>query len=225
MSEQTVIVFAPTRPGDEALMRTRWIADCTLAMLHGENITPVALLDGQATRANLETSATGTAHGITILAHGRDSHIGSSGSRAGRATRDDAILGADGAPALDRENLHVTCARWVHAIACYAGVELGAHAVHAGATCFVGYDCALLVDWEPAALPAEIEPLMRALVTVTTRNLARGIRELNALKAQANQIAEEISAWCMEHEKEAEGLEATAHQLVNRMQLFVPDSP
>jgi hypothetical protein len=222
MSEQAVVVFAPTRPGDEALVRTRWIADCTLAMLLSESIEPLPLLDDQATRANLEASATGSVRGFAILAHGRDSHIGSAGSRAGRAVRDDAILGADRAPALDRDNLHVTCTRWVHAIACYAGVELGAHAVHAGAVCFVGYECALLVDWDPAALPAEIEPLMRELVTITTRNLARGERDLRALQAQANEIAEDISAWCMEHEDEAEGLQATAHQLVARMRCFPP---
>jgi hypothetical protein len=97
--------------------------------------------------------------------------------------------------------------------------------VHAGASCFVGYDCALLVDWEPAALPAAIEPLMRELVTITTRNLARGVRVLHALQRHAERVAEEISAWCMEHEDEADGLEATAHQLVNRMQLFAPAQP
>jgi hypothetical protein len=225
MSAQTVIVFAPTRPGDEALVRTRWIADCTLAMLQGENITPVALLDGHATRARLEAAATDAVHGLAMLSHGRDSHIGSSGSRAGRARRDDAILGADGDPALHRDNLHVTRARWVHAIACYAGVELGAQAVHAGAACFVGYDCALLVDWEPAALPPAIEPLVRELVIITTRNLARGVRDPRALKRHAEAIAEEISAWCMEHGDAAEGIEATAHQLVDRMQLFVPAAP
>jgi hypothetical protein len=216
-----VVVFSPTRPGDAALTCTRWIAEHTIAMLRGENIEPVPVLDGQATRASLESSVRGSVRGLAIFAHGRDSHIGSSGSRSGTAGRDpDAILGADRAPALDRDNLHITHGRWVHAIACYAGVELGAHAVHAGAVCFIGYDCALLVDWEPDALPPEIEPLMRELVTITTRNLARGVRNLRALQADAERIAEDISAWCMEHEDQAEGLEATAHQLVNRMRCF-----
>lgn len=215
-----VVVFAPTRTGDEALVRTRWIAEHTIAMLRGENIEPVPVLDGHATRASLESSLTVSVCGLALLAHGRDSHIGSSGSRGGTAGRDDAILGADRSPALDRDNLHITHGRWVHAIACYAGVELGAQAVHAGAVCFIGYDCALLVDWEPDALPPEIEPLMRELVTITTRNLARDVRNLRALQAGAERVAEEISAWCMEHDDQAEGLEATAHQLVNRMRCF-----
>lgn len=223
MSDQ-VVVFAPTRVGDEALARTRWIAKHTIAMLRDENIEPVPVLDDQATRARLESSAAGPVRGLALLSHGRDSHIGSSGSRGNTAGRDDAILGADRAPALDRDNLHITRERWVHAIACYAGVELGAHAVHAGALCFIGYDCALLVDWEPDALPPEIEPRMRELVTITTRNLARGVHDVRALKAHANLVAEDISAWCMEHADQAQGLEATAHQLVNRLRFFPADA-
>jgi hypothetical protein len=153
MSDQ-VVVFAPTRVGDEALVRTRWIAGHTIAMLRDENIEPVPVLDGEATRARLESSAAGPVCGLALLSHGRDSHIGSSGSRS-RATRDDAILGADGAPAL-------------------------------------------------------------------TRNLARGVRDVRALKAHAEAIAEDISAWCMDHADQAEGLEATAHQLVARMCCFPP---
>ncbi|HWN66990.1 MAG TPA: hypothetical protein VNM90_05085 [Haliangium sp.] len=40
------------------------------------------------------------------------------------------------------------------------------------------------------------------------------------MQADAERIAENISAWCMEHEDQAEGLEATAHQLVVRMRCF-----
>lgn len=225
MNEQLVVVFAPTRPGDEALLCTRWMAECTLTMLRNENIEPVLVLDGGATRATLESSLTEAVRGLALLSHGRNAHIGSAGSRAGRGVRDDAILGADGAPALDRDNLHVTRERWVHAIACYAGVELGAHAVHAGATCFVGYDCALLVEWDPGALPPEIEPLMRELVTITTRNLARGVRDLRALKADAEPVVEAINEWCMEHHEEAEWLEATASQFVNRICYFAAAEP
>jgi hypothetical protein len=222
VSTQRVVVFAPTRPGDEALVRTRWIAEHTIAMLRDEDIEPIPVLDGHATRANLESSATDAVRGLVCLAHGRDSHIGSAGARGDASKRDDAILGADRAPALDRDNLHITCERWVHAIACYAGVELGAHAVHTGAVCFVGYECALLVDWDPGALPPEVEPLMRELVTITTRHLARGVRDLRTLKAHAERIAEDITAWCMEHEQRADGIEATVHQLVNRMCCFTP---
>jgi hypothetical protein len=223
MSDQ-VVVFAPTRSGDEALARTRWMAEHTITMLRDENLAPVPILDGHATRASLESSTTGSVRGLALLSHGRDAHIGSSGTRASIKGRDDAILGADGAPALDRDNLHVTRDRWVHAIACYAGVELGAQAVHAGAACFVGYECALLVDWEPDALPPEVAPLMRDLVTITTRNLARGVRDQRRLQSDAERIAEEIAAWCIEHEDQADGLEATVHQLVNRMCCFSPRS-
>lgn len=216
-----VVVFAPTRTGDAALLCTRWMAEHTIAMLRDENIEPVPMLDGEATRTALEALALGDTPGLAFFSHGRDSHIGSSGSRSD-AARDDAILGADRAPALDRDNLHITCERWVHAIACYAGVELGAQAVHVGATCFIGYDCALLVEWAPDTLPPEVEPLMRELVTITTRNLSRGVRDVRALKIDAERIGKQITEWCEEHPNQAEGLEATAHQLVNRMCCFTP---
>jgi len=224
---ERVVVFAPTRPGDEALSCTRWMAEHTMAMLRSENIEPVPVLDQQATRTSLESSATGSVRGIALFSHGLDAHIGSSGSRARLAVRDDAILGADGTPALDRDNLHITRERWVHAIACYSGVELGAQAVHTGADCFVGYDCAVMVLWEPGYLPAEVEPLVRELVTITTRNLARGERNERTLLARAAEVAEMITAWCEEHNdwcienrQHAGGLEAMTHQLVERMQVF-----
>jgi hypothetical protein len=219
VSEPIVVVFAPTRPGDAALVCTRWIAEHTLAMLRGENIEPMPVLDGQATRANLESSITHSVTGMALLAHGRGAPIGSSGSR-GLVMGDEAVIGADGAPALDRDNLHLTRGRWVHAIACYAGAEFGALAGDAGAACFVGYDCALNVQWEPTDLPAEVEPLMRDLVTVTTRNLVRGVHDLRALKADAARIADEITTWCEEHAEEAGWLMIMAQQLVSRMRYY-----
>lgn len=219
MSERIVVVFAPTRTGDEALVCTRWMAEHTLAMLRNENIEPLPILDAQATRAKLESSITGPVQGLALLSHGRGAPIGSAGSR-GLVMGDEAILGADGAAALDRNNLHITRGRWVHAIACYAGAEFGALAGDAGASCFVGYDCALNVHWEPADLPAGVEPLMRELVTVTTRNLALGVRDLRALKVDAERIADKITAWCGEHEDETTWIEIMAQQLVSRMRYY-----
>lgn len=218
----TVLVFGPSTPGDDALKRTRWMADCTIEVLGADRIGVVSLLDARATRVELEEAVDGVS-GLALLSHGRraDFH-GRPGADGRPRVVDDAIIGADGKPALDRDNLHVSRGRWVHAIACHAGGELGAHVVHGGAVCFVGYNCALIVDWDPDEIPAPVKPLMRDLVTITTRNLAQGVRDERTLRRQANEIAEDIADWCEQNPELAagHGLEVTAQQLVYRLCYF-----
>lgn len=219
----TVLVFGPSTPGDDALKRTRWMADCTVEVLGTDRIGVVSLLDARATRVELEEASDGVS-GLALLSHGRraDFH-GRPGADGRPRVVDDAIIGADGNPALDRDNLHVSRGRWVHAIACHAGGELGAHVVHGGAVCFVGYNnCALIVDWDPDEIPAPVKPLMRDLVTITTRNLARGVRDQKTLRSEVNEIVEEILDWCNQNRDLADGhgLEVTAQQLVSRLCYF-----
>ena len=218
-----VLVFAPAPrepddpredddPRGDPLLRTRWVAAHTLERLAADGVPTVAVLDDRATRAGLEGAIRDETRGVALFSHGRVARKG-----APTAT-DDAIMGLDG-PALDRDNLTLLRDRWGHAVACHSGTEMATQACAHGAECFVGYDVSLTVEWDPDALPEEIEPLMIDLVTKTTRNLAGGVRDERRLLADVNAIAEDIADWCRNNADRAEGLylEATAHQLVDRL--------
>jgi hypothetical protein len=207
-----VVVFAPAgRGADDALQRTRWMADRTLEVLAEREQDTVPVLDERATRTGLESAVTDDVTGLALFSHGRLGCFGLD-------MQDDAIMGAGGA-VLDRDNLHLMKGRWGHAVACHAGTELAAQACAQGAECFVGYEGTLKVEWVPDAIPEGVRPLFTDLVTRTTRNLAAGVRDERALRAEVNRIAEDIAAWCLDHPDEDYGifLEVTAQQLVDRL--------
>jgi hypothetical protein len=214
-----ILIFAPKgKDRDDALLCTRWMADRTMSALEQHTCETTAVLDEDATRNGLEVALTQDVAGIAFFSHGRRAETSQSKEDGQRRVVDHAIMGMDG-PAFDRENLHLAKGRWAHAVACHAGNELAALACAHGAECFVGYEGTLSVEWHPEALPADVEPLVMALVTRTTCNLAMGVRDARRLRADVNEIAEDITAWCMENPERAEGLflEVTAQQLVNRL--------
>jgi hypothetical protein len=193
-----VLVFAPlpaTAGRDDALRQTRWIADRTIEALRAEGIEVVAALDDSATRLGLETSAKAELAGIGVFAHGtRDPRRPATGC--------DAVVGADGQPALDASNLHVLGSRWAHAVACRLGEGLAAAAVKAGAECFAAYRSGLLVEWDAQDIPVEIEGAFTRLVVSTTMLLAQGERSEDRLRAAAQAHADEIGRWFNDHEDE-----------------------
>ncbi len=139
-------------------------------------------------------------------------------------------MGADG-PALDAENLSLLDGRWGHAVACHAGTELAAQAYAHGAVCFVGYRGALIVEWNPNAIPEAVRPLFVQLVTCTTRNLVEGVRDTRTLRARVSRIADDIVSWCLDQDESAtgeldviSGIEITAQQLVDLLVYHGPDS-
>ncbi len=214
-----IVIFAPHgMDRDDALVRTRWIADQTLHVLAQRALRTTAVLDDQATRHNLEQAVTEGVVGIAFFSHGRQANIGQSKHDGRPIVVDDAIMGLDG-PALHRDNLHIMNGRWGHALACHAGTELAAQACAAGATCFVGYKGTISVEWHPEALPADVAPLVAALVTQTTCGLALGVRDEQKLYDDVREIAEAIEAWCQHNPERAEGLllEVTAWQLADRL--------
>jgi hypothetical protein len=214
-----IVVFAPRgADADDALARTRWIAERTLHALAEHGLATTAVLDEQATRTRLEQEITENVAGLAFFTHGRRAHVGQNPQDGRPIVIDDAIMGMDG-PALDRDNLHLVTGRWGHAFACHAGTELAAQACAQGATCFVGYEGTLSVEWHPEALPVDVEPLVTALVTRTTCNLATGVRDKRRLCDDVSAIAEAIVAWCHENPERAAGLflEVTAWQLVERL--------
>lgn len=209
-----ILIFAPKgKDRDDALVRTRWMADRTTSVLAQHACETTAVLDEDATRNGLEAALTDGLTGIAFFSHGRRADTSQRKEDGQRRVVDDAIMGING-PAFDRENMHLARGRWAHAVACHAGTELAAQACAHGAECFVGYEGTLSVEWHPEDLPADVEPLVTALVTRTTWNLAMGVRDPSRLQADVNEIAEDITAWCMENPERAEGLflEITAQQ-------------
>lgn len=216
-----IVVFAPpAREEDDALLRTRWIADRTVERLYDQGMRADSVLDEEATRAGLEGAVNDDTSGVALFSHGRKAYIGRDRATGQRIVQDDAIMGLDG-PALDADNVAILREKWGHAVACYAGEELAARACmeENGAECFVGYDVALEVEWRPDQIPEDIVPLFTDFVTRTTCNLAAGMRGQRALMRSANEVADAIRAWCLDHPELAQGLglEATLSQFVKRL--------
>jgi hypothetical protein len=130
-----IVVFAPSRPGEESLAQSRWIAARNIDALKRAGHQVAAIVDEDADRAGLEGALTPPEpeiHGMALFAHGQDATIGTP-RQLGRAMLDDAILGRDGQPALDRKNIRLARERWVHALACRsAGTELPRLALERG---------------------------------------------------------------------------------------------
>ncbi len=210
-----IVIFAPGgRNTEDALVRTRWMAEQTLVQLTDAEMAAEPLLDSKAQRSQLEIALDkerSDVQGVALFAHGRVAE------KRSPVLVDDAIIGADGQAAIDADNAALLHGRWAHAVACHSATELAALACDSGAVCFVGYGVTLIVEWNPREIPDAIKARMIDLVTATTMNLAGGVRGERNLKAAVNDIAEHIVAWCDSHPEQAEGLalEVTAQQFVN----------
>jgi len=211
-----MIVFAPSREGDDALRCTRWIADVHLARANALQLPVHAILDGAAVRGALEQAASSTrVDGLILLGHGQEGSF--------VPLLDDAMMGADGLPALDRDNVGLTTGRWVHTLACRSGTELAGIAVHAGATCFAGYDVALLVDWIPEELD-DLGDSFARLVTATSFLLQAGMVDERAIKRDISDLADSVFVACdASCSREAANIRITAGQLVDRLVIRVRD--
>ena len=127
-------------------------------------------------------------------------------------------MGSDGREALDAGNIRLVGARWVHAMACLTGLELGPASIE-HVDLFVGYRIPLVVEWEIATLPTGLQEHLARLVTATTLALLAGIRDKVELQRRASEVADEIVGWLLENTAEGEhlGLHVLAETLVDRM--------
>lgn len=194
------LIFATWKENDPALRNSHWMAQQTLRLAP----LPARVIERDAaTREALEAAlADEGLRGLALFGHGR-SH---------------AVMGSDGREALDAANIRLVGPRWVHAMACLTGLELGpVSAEHV--ELFVGYRIALVVEWEIETLPTELQGHLARLVTATTLALLAGIRDKAALQRRASEVADEISGWLLANTAEGEylGLHVLAQMLVDRM--------
>jgi hypothetical protein len=198
-----IVIFDGWREADPALDVTRWIAERTEESLAGRDTR--RLVAAEATRNGLERAcADPQVVGVALFAHGLPI----------------SVMGTDGTDALDRDNCGMLNNRWAHAFACNTGVELANHAAQRGARCFVGYGTRLLVEWEPAALPGGLVPLVVELVTVVTSQLSNEVFDDRTLRARVSRAADAITTWLEANPAGAHavwGLALLAQQLVDRL--------
>lgn len=201
------ILFVAPRAEDPTRAEQEWMAAENEKALRALDWDLVKLEAGDAHRQALERAASDTRDGCVFVAHGR---LGSTVRKV-----NDAIMGADGSPALDSENADLFAGAWIHALVCHGGTELAAQVVHRGARCFAGYRGPLLVEWNISEIPVQIREHLSALIASTTTLLARGICEQNTLRKHAQMHADEILSWCMEQPADSPlaGLEYTVQQL------------
>ncbi len=197
-----MIVVLAAHNEDAPTRCSHWIALQTCERLGAELGLAVTLLDGaSAQRKELEQALIGATQGLAFFGHGGP----------------DRLFGTECLVVLDRDNIHIACDRWVHAFACRAGETLAGEAMAAGVSCFVGYDCSLVFEWEPGEIPQPIRAAFTELVTQTTIELARGARDLSSLRRAALLAQAAVVIWCDENPDQANGLEITAQQLLNRL--------
>ena len=200
----------------EALKNTRWMAQQTIDRVP-QAFSCSRLLDGLATRELLEAELTACG-GLAFYGHGNP----------------DSLAGADAKPAVGEDNVAALAGRWAHALACRSagaapgtsqggrpvrsGIELADLAVAAGAQCFAGYQVTLIMEWLPENIPEPIYETFSELVTITTFNLAAGVRDQKTLARAVNRLADQIVAWCNRNPDTRAGLfEVTAQQLAGRL--------
>lgn len=165
------LVVAPRSATDVRLERTTWIAQQTIARAR----TKPSVLDGSdATRARFDavTSSAPAPRGVAFFGHGDE------GNLYGASANEDAdeVI-------LDVSNASTTTGKWVHALACRAGIALADAAVAAGAELFAGYTTSLEVTWDvPPAFPVEFG----AVVTATTLALVDGVRDPSELRRRVD---------------------------------------
>ena len=173
-----IVVFATNHDG--ATRSSHWIALRTHERLATEVKIRLTLLEGHgATRQELERTMTSEVEGLAFFGHGTPHG-----------------LYANGMTVLDSQNLSIVRGSWVHAFACRAGIELAAQATAAGAICFVGYQCGLLIEWEPEDIPEPIIDDFIHFVTETTVGLSRGVYDKHALCASVMDSQARIMEWC-----------------------------
>ncbi len=194
------LVFATWRPDDAALHNSHWMARQTIRLA---TEPPLVIEREAAVREALENAlADGGIRGVALFGHGHKS----------------GVIGSDGRDALDVGNIPLASARWIHAVACLTGLELGpASASHVDV--FVGYRIPLIVEWDIEALSPELKERLARLVTATTLALLEGIRTKQELQQRASAVADDIAAWLLENSSDSAhlGLHVLAETLVDRM--------
>jgi hypothetical protein len=106
-------VFAPTRPGEDSLECSLWMAKCNRDRLNAEGFSTIEAMGSDALPEALDERLP-EASALLYFGHGDDEHLGSA----------DAVK-----PSMGPENVHLLSDRWAHAVACRAGVRLADLAV------------------------------------------------------------------------------------------------
>lgn len=195
----------------EALRASRWVAERTAERVPGQ-----ALFQERISRQHL-SEALANATGLAFFGHGGEVRAFTPDQRD---LNEKYLDGGHAEPLLDRHNTDLLAGRWLHAFACRAGTTLPDHAIAGGATCAVGYECAVIMNWTPEgveALPSEIRAAFVALTTGVTLALAGGEVVAAALKGAIVEAQGQLISWCDEYPGEAEGIEILAQQLLARM--------
>ena len=194
-----LLVFAPTRPGEDSLECSLWMAKCNRDRLNAEGFSTIEAMGSDALPEALDERLP-EASALLYFGHGDEEHLGSADAEK---------------PSMGPGNVHLLSDRWAHAVACRAGVRLADLAVEKGAILFAGYDAAIILDWSPTNIPAEIAGAFRIFISETSVLLARGVREIGEIQRRLEAVAERIVLWCQDDG--SQGLEITAQQLIQRL--------
>ena len=193
-----VLVFSCD--GDPALVTARQVADRTIARLQTEGHGVTALLSTSANRAHLE-QALPMQEGLAAFSHGRE----------------DALLDGARTPILDSDNIHLLAGKWAWIFACRTARDLGGLALAGGARCFAGFEVALIVDWDEAEIPAQIQSVFWQLVSEVPSLMASGCMEEQKILAALRPLVDEVLDFCMDSPDSPGGLEITAQQMLRRL--------
>ena len=195
----------------DALRASRWVAERT-----AERLPCVRLFEERISRDALP-EALAIATGLAFFGHGGEIKTLTLDQRD---LNEKFLDGGHAEPLLDRHNTHLLTGRWLHAFACRAGTTLLDHAATAGATCAVGYESVLVMEWTPEdveALPLDVREAFVSLTTGVTLALVGGEVEATALCAAIVEAQGRLMSWCDENPGLAPGVEILAQQLVARM--------
>lgn len=198
------VVVAAHREGDAALDNSRWMAREVAARAQDD----ARLLQGdEVTRERVEELARRGVPGLACFGHGTS----------------EAANGSDGRGALDKANVGLLRGAWLHLVTCRSGQRLVRVAAQEGASCAVGYDTSITVQWDPGTIEPRVLAALAEFVSCITLALARGEADPRRLRELADARARDVEALLQDDGPGAGfGVSLTVTQMVDRL---VVESP
>lgn len=201
-----VLVFSPS--GDPSLAPAQAVARWTARRLEAEGHEVDLCADAEAERPAID--ALPSHHGLAAFAHGDEW----------------SIFGHSGKPALDRDNVAALHGLWIWAFACRTRVELGPQAIHAGARAWAGFEVAVMVDWEPEAVPALVRADLAAMTSEPAARFAAGCFDPDSLRRRIRELGERVLAELddVDAHPDAVGLQLSVQQMIDKLHVLLPQS-
>lgn len=194
-------VLVPSGRHSGFFRRSGWVAERNVERLRAEGHEVLVHTDDGCAESALLTREIGD--GMAFFGHGHH----------------DMLEGTDERPLFPGHGARRLAGRWVHALACDAGLEWALRIARDGAGPVVGYTGPLSPEWDERRVPQAIAAAFEGAVTAVTSSLAAGVTDGNALRDSMSVPRNTILLWAGSHPGEASALVQFCEQLYTSLRV------